>query len=282
MKIQSSFKLFTVHMLRILLFPFIAVCVLFAILPMIQDVPPAILRESITFIILIMVGGIPFLYLFLIPKSITVSNDKIGLSYMRRSCSIEKNEIKESYLIQSGRRPGIMKISIGDHNSHLINLAAFSSSDRETLCKAIIGDHPKPPKGATKKIDLDYADWLPERLLGSKFNAKLWNWGTAFALLAPLQIRPSSKRDGYIKYQRINTAFLLLLSLVMSGVLFLGSSIVSLASLASEEPITGSKILIILVINCLIAYASLSMIFGTYGRMKLLKRIKEDRTSQVS
>ncbi|HEY5652772.1 MAG TPA: hypothetical protein VIR63_00165 [Pontiella sp.] len=284
MEIQSSFKLFALWMIRRFIFPVVTVCLLWLLLlPKTQNIPLDGFQwwSTIVISITILFGMIPFIYFLMIPKSITLSKHVIVLRYLRRNCSIQKSAIKKKSLIQSGRHPGALKISVDDHNSHMISLVAFSGSDREVLCTEIIGDSPSAPKKPTKNLDLDYADWLPERLLGSKFSARFWNWGTKISILIPLQIRSSSKRDGFIRYQRINAMLMLVTLVPFAGFIFL-IGLIFLLWILSRESVSVSEILFIMVPFSLISFAMLSMIVGTCGRIKLLKKIKEDRTSQLS
>lgn len=267
-------------MLRRVSFPVVLVCTMWASLPFFVDIPLSVTDRwsSVLIPIVLSLSVLPILYFLKVPQSITISHDKILLKYRWRIFQIKKNAIRKSTLIKPGRHPSVIKISTTERNSHLINLVAFSEPDRELVIKAILGES-SPTQSKKPSLDevLDYIDWLPERLLGSRFFTRFWNWGTKISLLVPLQTRSSSKRDNFILWKRINTTCMLVVLLLFSGIMFLLSAIISLGSLLSEEPVTPAKILGILIINLLVSYLLLFLFVGTYSRIKLLKRIKEDR-----
>ena len=278
MTVESSLKLFLTRILRRFLYPFAAFVVIWAILPAIQTVPADGLRWWAFAIIpmAFVLGTLPLIYFLMVPLSIDVSHDAVVLRYKGKKYRIEKNTIKESTLIQFGKHPGQIKIAIKDRNSHTINLTAFTDSDRDILCKAILGAHSPLLNKPSLDEWLDYSDWLPERLLGSKIFGSFWNWGTKYSILIPLQMRPPARRKGFIQWKRINEIFSFTLVLFFTGLFCLGGLIVLLQLLTSEEFATRDRIVRFMIYSPLAAYLLIFLIVGGYRRVKLLKRIKED------
>ncbi len=284
MTVESSLKLFLTRVLRRFLYPFSAVVVMWAILPTMQTVPADGLRWWAFAIIpmAFVLGTLPLIYFLMVPLSIDVSHDAVVLRYKGKKYRIEKNTIKESTLIQFGKHPGQIKIAIKDRNSHTINLTAFTDSDRDILCKAILGDHSPLLNKPSLDEWLDYSDWLPERLLGSKIFGSFWNWGTKYSILIPLQARPPARRKAFVQWQRINAAFLFALALFMAVLCCFGGLIVLIQLLTCEEFATRARMVRSAVYSLMGVYVLVFLLVGGYRRIKLLKRIKEDLAGHSS